>query len=272
MINELRTVEPPPSPLEVVPEMNPDPVKVCLSGDWHGQQNWAVHCLHHAARNGCDAMVQLGDFGFWTAGHKTDKYLRTVGETAQELGIRFYWLDGNHEDHTRREEFFANPFPGVTYLPRGWRWDWWGYTWMAVGGAVSVDKEYREEGKSWWPEEELTDAEVKWASRPGRVDILLAHDCPRGVDIPGVGPDTKGGVRGDWPLHILKEAEAHRDKLKTIRDAVKAKIVVHGHYHIPYEWHDHGLFVRGLGCDGDSTMLSNVIVGPDDLDPEGTTT
>jgi hypothetical protein len=120
---------------------------------------------------------------------------------------------------------------------------------MSVGGAMSVDKRYRAEGLSWWPQEELTDADVEYAQRDGAVDVIVSHDCPRGVNIPGVGPDTKGGVRGDWPPDILAEAQQHRDKLATICRATTPEWLFHGHYHISYASNFDATSVIGLADD-----------------------
>lgn len=206
-----------------------------LAGDWHGNELWAKRTIAHAATLGVDTILQLGDFGYWTADPETDQYLRSVVGALDETGIRLFWLDGNHEDHTRRADWLdVAAHPGVHYLPRGHRWTWWDRTWMSVGGATSVDRGYRIEGVSWWPGEGLTDDDVDHAGRAGDVDVIVSHDCPRGVDIPGVGPDTKGGVRGNWPQEILLEAQQHRDKLAVICRATQPSRLFHGHYHIPY--------------------------------------
>jgi Calcineurin-like phosphoesterase len=213
----------------------PDPAVLMLAGDWHGNAFWARRVIAHAASLDVDTILQLGDFGYWVDDPETDAYLAAVDDELRTAGIRLFWLDGNHEDHTRRAEW-GDParYPNLTYLPRGFRWNWWGRTWMSVGGATSVDKRLRVEGESWWPGEELTDADVEHAMREGDVDVIVSHDCPRGVDIPGVGPDTKSGVRGNWPPDILEGAQRHRDKLAQICRATQPSRLFHGHYHIGY--------------------------------------
>jgi predicted phosphodiesterase len=235
------------------PDMGSDPTKVMVAGDWHGNVTWADSCLWYANKKGADVVLQVGDFGFWVDGDHTDFYLSTVDAQAAEWGIRVYWLDGNHEDHTRRAEFNSPDRPNTVYLPRGFRWDWWGKRFMAVGGAYSVDRQWRKEGVSWWPEETLTDDEVAYASRYDgtRVDYVFAHDCPTGVNIPGIGADTKGGVRGNWPPEALYQAGIHRNKMRTIWKATSPSLWIHGHYHIAYEsWTPETRFV-GLGADQD---------------------
>ena len=244
---------------------DPDPTVLMLAGDWHGNLPWAERVIEHAAAREVDTILQLGDFGYWVDDPQTDEYLSVIDQTAGSAGIRLFWLDGNHEDHTRVADWVdTSRFPNIRYLPRGHRWQWWGLTWMSVGGAMSVDKYYRVEGESWWPGEELTDADVEYASRDGEVDVIVSHDCPRGVDIPGVGPDTKGGARGNWPADILAEAQRHRDKLATICAATTPGWLFHGHYHIPYTGSLDPTTVMGLGQDCSKLdEATHIITGAD---------
>lgn len=238
----------------------PEPSVVMVAGDWHGNAPWAVRCINHAADRGADAIIQVGDFGFWTPGPQTGRFLDAVTRTAEARQVRVYWLDGNHEDFSRRDEFAQPHTDWVTYLPRGHRWQWWGKTWMAVGGAVSVDKMRRTPTMSWWPEEELTDADISHACRPGSVDIIVAHDCPTGVVIPGIGPITKNG---DWPYHVLVDAEHHRAKCRTIWDTHQPELWLHGHYHVGYEfWLRETRFI-GLGRDSDTMTNALAFLHPD---------
>lgn len=244
--------------------MAPDPRVLMLAGDWHGNELWAQRVIRHAADVGADTLLQLGDFGYWTDDPETDGYLATIHGELDAAGIRLFWLDGNHEDHTRQTEWLDSSIhPNIRYLPRGFRWTWWDRTWMSVGGAMSVDRQYRVERLSWWPGEELADADVDYAKRDGDVDVIVCHDCPRGVDIPGVGPDTKGGVRGNWPPDILLAAQQHRDKLADICRTTRPARLFHGHYHIPYtatfSYDAATTVVAGL-ADDDSAMADHTLV------------
>jgi len=55
---------------------------------------------------------------------------------------------------------------------------------MFVGGAISIDRALRTEGYNWWPDEELSAAELKrmialYIERKPRV--MITHDCPEEV-------------------------------------------------------------------------------------------
>lgn len=232
------------------------PDRVLVAGDWHGNASWAELCCQHAYKEGADAILQLGDFGFWTNTPWTDDYLNRVEQAAQEWGIRVFWVDGNHEDHSRRGEF-NDPAerPMTTHLPRGHRWTWWGKRFMALGGAYSVDRFARKEGVGWWPGEVLDEDDVVHASRNDgtTVDVIAAHDCPTGVYIPGVGADWETQTRGFFPDHMLYQASLHRDQVRRVWEATRPSLWLHGHYHRAYEARYEG--TRFVGLDMDATGL-----------------
>lgn len=124
----------------------------------------------------------------------------------------------------------------IVHLPRGFRWTWDDIDYMALGGAVSIDRIIggrimRYPGVDWWFGEAITFDEVEYATRPGNVDVMITHDCPTGVKIPGITKESGYG----WDAAMLKESEEHRDVLRTVVDAVRPKLLVHGHYHCYYE-------------------------------------
>ena len=52
-----------------------------------------------------------------------------------------------------------------------------------LGGAYSVDKDWRIEGESWWPDEQPSEkvkayCEVRLAEADWKVDYVFSHTCP----------------------------------------------------------------------------------------------
>jgi Icc-related predicted phosphoesterase len=244
-----------------------DPDIVMVAGDWHGSPSWAEACFQHAYSKGVDVIVHAGDFGFWVDNQWTAEYLRRVEQAAQEWNIPILWACGNHEDHSRRHEFNSPDRPMTTYLARGDRWTWWGKRFMALGGAFSVDRFMRTEGVGWWPEEELSNDEIEHASRHDghQVDVVIAHDCPTGVFIPGIGADAQTQTRGDWPDHMLAGALKHRDKVRRVWEATRPKLWVHGHYHRQYELEYEGTRFVGLDCDGRHILWNTMLLTSEDV-------
>lgn len=235
-----------------------DPDRVLLAGDWHGNTNRAGGVIASAGMRGIPVVLQLGDFGFWVPGADTDAYLDTVDKLCARHGVELLWVDGNHEDHVTLNALPLNDSgvrpirEHIHHLPRGFRWTWHGRTWMALGGAHSIDKHLRTPGRSWWPEEYLSDADLDRAISGGPVDIIVSHDCPDRVDTPGLAPD------GFFPAAQIADADAHRYLVGTVVDATRPGVLFHGHYHRRYnavrDLPGGGqTAIIGLGDDGCST-------------------
>jgi predicted phosphodiesterase len=223
--------------------MEPEPKRILAVGDTHGSSWVVVQAIEFAAANGCDAILQVGDWGHWVPGSGTKGFYTRVQRELVKYGITLYWVAGNHEcwpdiierlGGSREPKPLYKRYPNIIHLPTGFRWGWWGRTWMALGGAASVDRLGRVPGKSWWPEELLSTEDIEYASRPGKVDVIISHDVPTGVDIPGFGPGLAPNMDSGFPLITLLESIEHRRKVRQVVDAVKPSMIIAGHYHIPY--------------------------------------
>lgn len=241
-----------------------EPSKILFSGDWHGNEFWATGIIKNAAWSGADTILQAGDYGY-----DFDYSFRSIVEqTCTEWDVMVYFVDGNHDDHNFiwRHELDEDGFyvisDHVRAIPRGKRWQWWGKTFLGLGGAVSVDKSFRTPYIEWWPTETITLGDMQRAVEGGKVDVMVTHDCPAGVKIPGIIP----GDYSQWPKQQIIEAEHHREQLWKVWDTVRPDLLVHGHYHIPYETEYDGTHVIGLDCDG-TTWNRNVYIanGVEDL-------
>lgn len=251
-------------------ERNPwpdSPDIVMAVGDWHGNLPWAKLIFQHAYKSGADVIVHVGDFGMWVDCWSTERYLQGVEQEAQEWGIPLLWVDGNHEDFSRRHEFNSPDRPMTTHLGRGERWTWWGKRFMALGGAFSVDRFARSENVGWWAEEELSFEEIEYATRHDGipVDVVIAHDCPTGVFIPGIGADAATQTRGEWPDHMLHGALKHRDKVRDVWDALRPSLWINGHYHRRYEASFQGTRFVGLDRDTSSLEKNTMLFTSDDV-------
>jgi hypothetical protein len=211
-----------------------DPDRVLAAGDWHGNTDRAGGVISSAGMREIPVVLQLGDFGFWVPGANTDRYLDILDKLCEQWNVTLLWVDGNHEDFDT-----LNALPlhdsgvrvireNIVHLPRGFRWTWHGRRWLALGGAHSVDKHLRKPGRSWWPQEYLSDADLERASAGGPVDMIAAHDCADRVPIPGL-------VEGAWPEAQIVDAEAHRYLVGTVVDATRPGVLLHGHYHVRYD-------------------------------------
>jgi hypothetical protein len=227
------------------PLADPRAGRLMLAGDWHGNSVWAGKALSLAARQGVSTVLQLGDFGFSANG---EGVLDVLSITAAAFDLTLLVVDGNHEDFPLLERFpvltdgpaagLRPVRPRLWHLPRGTRWTWRGaddreHRWLAVGGAVSVDRQLRTEGYSWWPGEELTAAEAERIAGEGTADVLVCHDRPRAAavalgDRPGLWWDRAPRA---WARDDLARSDAHSDRVQSVVDAVQPRHVWHGHLH-----------------------------------------
>jgi Calcineurin-like phosphoesterase len=232
------------------------PRRVMLAGDWHGNADWAAHVVKMTGRlldgEPQPLILQLGDFGVWP-GAAGAAYLDAVRAACRESGVLVRFIDGNHEDFTQLDGLRANEaehFGGsapLAWIPRGTRWQWHDREWLALGGAVSLDRAIRREGESWWQEEEITQAQAAQVIAAGPADVMISHDCPSGV-VHSFPPPPRF-----WDARDLARSDAHRELLQRVVSQVQPRHLMHGHLHRAYRRTcDLGcgpVEVTGLDCD-----------------------
>lgn len=205
-----------------------NPTRIMLQGDVHGDSVAVERGYGAALSAGCDAYVQLGDFGWWPHTDWGYTFVENVKALAVAGELPILFIDGNHDNHPDlwrshvgvTAEGFHQLAERFFYLPRGLRFRWQGVGLLALGGGHSVDVHLRQPGKSWWPTELLSQEEIARATAGEiPVDIVLSHECPDGVDL---GIDF-------WPIPL---AERSRRDVGAIVDAVRPRKLFHGHYHV----------------------------------------
>lgn len=208
--------------------------RAAVMGDFHGH----VHHFRAVTRTvrgaGIDLLLGVGDVGFNLLPPafrgRTEKRMRLL---LQEYGVEFLWAIGNHDDHFAASELRMNP-DGTrrvsdrnSHLPNGTVVERAGVRIGALGGAYSVDRKHRTEGRDWWPQEEPTAEEAeKLISACGqgpRLDIMLTHDVPMGVT----------GLKGlpGLPTQTVERANRTRILLQETAAQVRPKVLFAGHWH-----------------------------------------
>lgn len=254
-----------------------DPKKIILAGDTHGDANAVKTLLEKARDTEADALFVLGDFGIWDH-HDGGAFTDHVSRFANRYEIPVCFLPGNHDNYDllfeweatkpRTSDGFYEIKPGLFYSPRGHRWTWSGVRFLSLGGAYSVDKEWRVMGDqadlqraqmrrdrggvldkrdrylmstgqyTWWSQEEISEQEMRDAMKGGPVDVMLAHDKPR-------------DAKPDWNRKDLEECWPNQEKLQAVVNEVEPWLYVHGHLHYAYQDHLPATetHIQGLDCD-----------------------
>lgn len=145
------------------------------------------HAIKVAARGGAQAIVQLGDFGYWEHERPGVTYLDKVEAHAARHGLVVVFLRGNHDNepllgarYAPAASGFVPVRPHVWWAPDGMRFTWSGVSFVVAGGAYSVDRDQRIEGVDWWASEELS----RVAAEKIVDDVTPTSSCPTTV-LPG---------------------------------------------------------------------------------------
>jgi predicted phosphodiesterase len=252
-------------------------VKIMIAGDTHGSMPHAESLFKWGVRHHVERIIQVGDFGYlWPDKEKPLRRIKRLSAWAEQYGIPFWWLDGNHDNFDLMTELGAfgadepvEMFPGVTYLPRGSRFEAAGLSFAALGGAVSIDKNHRISNEipdlpphkvSWWHQETIKDEDVDKLIAGGPVDVLLSHDAPDSQELLEFLR-----VFGEYHRIAYKidaESQANREQMNRAVDTIQPKFLFHGHYHHRYNGERGETKIVGLGRDGDGTQ-SYVVVDTD---------
>lgn len=228
------------------------PEKIAIAGDWHANTKYAKKAIHWAAKQGAQAILHCGDFGY----DFTPPYIRFLTKALTSHDMHLWFVDGNHEnfDWLYSQELSSDGLrwlsERIAHIPRGFVWEWHGTRFMGFGGAVSVDQKYRVLGSSWWPEEAITYRQLSSAmdNVPERdIDVLITHDAPTCAY-------TESSA---LPADIERLCDHSRSCIQHLMEWVCPAFLFHGHYHrygSGYfehpEKHSCGTLVCGLDKDG----------------------
>jgi 3-oxoacid CoA-transferase subunit A len=149
-----------------------------------------------------DVLVVLGDAGINYFGSRSpienvikqnDYYLK---RGLCDLPITLFCIHGNHEMRPENiasykeknwhggTAYWEEEFPNLYFAKDGEVYELEGKRCFAIGGAYSVDKEYRLENNwGWWADEQPSDeikqrVERRLAAENWQIDIVLSHTCP----------------------------------------------------------------------------------------------
>ncbi|MEE0309556.1 MAG: metallophosphoesterase, partial [Slackia isoflavoniconvertens] len=176
-------------------------------------------------------VIVAGDFGFVWDGSNAEKYWLDWFESKPWTTC---FVDGNHENHRMLAELPVREWngglvhearPHVLHLMRGEVFDIAGATVLTMGGAASNDRQYRREGRSWWPEEMPSEEEMDHCraslNRVGwRVDYVVSHEAPAAL-AEGLCRERGREYRGDRLQRFLAELD----------DRLGYRAWFFGHYH-----------------------------------------
>ena len=218
--------------------------RLYITGDTHGDID--IHKLTASQwPEGCkltkdDILIIAGDFGLVFSPKKDDTE-RYWLDWLDACPWTTPFIDGNHENFDRLyseypcEERYGGPVgiirPSVLHLrQRGHVYAIAGKRFCCFGGATSIDKKYRTEGRSWWFQEEPTDEQMAYGLSQieeygGEFDYVVTHDCPSRVLY---SCWDKFGFHNSIDKITPGRAGVY---LEQVADMVNVKCWYFGHYH-----------------------------------------
>lgn len=207
---------------------------IYVTGDTHGTlARFKDNFYHENVKRG-DYVIIAGDAGiFFTNGPGHKKKINEI----KTYPFTLLWVDGNHENHDWIDSLPVTLWNGgkvhkITdncyHLMRGQVYTIDGRTFFTMGGADSIDKQWRVEGLTWWRREmpsweEYNEALDNLAEHNNKVDYIITHAAPDNI-LYQINPR----FTQDSLTHFLYEIEKN----------IEFKHWYFGHYHDQKEFND----------------------------------
>ena len=166
---------------------------IYITGDKHADF-YEVCCFCKKEKtNISDLMIILGDAGINYFNDSRDYKLK---KELSECKITFFCVHGNHEERPEKiktyktKEFhngivyYEEEYPNILFAKDGEIYNLNNKSVLVIGGAYSVDKEYRIKYGYCWYETEQPDDDIKKRvfevikNNNNDIDIVLSHTCP----------------------------------------------------------------------------------------------
>lgn len=164
---------------------------IYITGDKHGRfGDLLCYCTENNL-NKRDIIIILGDAGINYHLNENDTKLKKV---LKEFSVTFFCIHGNHEERPenligyKTKEFhkgivyYEDEYPNILFAKDGEIYEFNKQKVLVIGGAYSVDKDYRiAHGINWFSSEQIND-EVKEKIlklvENKKIDVILSHTCP----------------------------------------------------------------------------------------------
>lgn len=198
-------------------------------------------------------IIQVGDFGAgFTSNHNQNKIFDDLNKFLKEKKITMLVIRGNHDDpfYFKGRHMFSN----LMLLPDYTTMNLNGKNYLFVGGAISIDRNYRLQQdmyslkKTYWTDEGFNLDEHKLKTIPlPTIDVLVTHsttlEMKQEMDLfrllkPEIVDMFRMKYSDDSLLEDLEIENREISKLLKMLPNVKYNFF--GHYHNKYESEIHG--------------------------------
>ena len=211
-------------------------MKFYITGDFHGHFDNLYGRLERIQESHCGIIV-LGDAGFNFYLNKTDRRLK---DKVSEYGHTIYCVRGNHEARPQDvanmkiiydvnvcgDVYVEEGYPLIRYFIDGGIYLIENWKTLVIGGAYSVDKEYRlARGWTWFANEQLNKDErtrIFNKVKGQTFDLILTHTCPESLQ------------PIDLFLPMIDQSQVDKTMeqfLEGIKENINWQVWLFGHFH-----------------------------------------
>lgn len=165
---------------------------IYITGDTHADFNKIFKFCNKYKANKNDLMIVLGDAGI---NYYLNDYDYILKEELLNYPITLFCIHGNHEEipeniKTYKSKtfnggivYYEEKYPNILFAKDGEIYTLNGKKVLVIGGAYSIDKDYRlMMGYNWYKSEQITDEcknEIRnKINQDNKIDIVLSHTCP----------------------------------------------------------------------------------------------
>lgn len=164
---------------------------IYITGDTHRD----FSRIYKLKKDSDNMLIVLGDVGINYCLNEEDKNCK---EYLKKLKLKLFCVRGNHEERPENistykevemfggKVFIEEEYPNLIFAKDGEIYNIDGKKILVIGGAYSVDKQYRLlHGYKWFKDEQLTKKEMDTIldkTKGKHFDIVLTHTCPYKYD------------------------------------------------------------------------------------------
>ena len=206
---------------------------IYITGDTHREFS-RLNYIKNIREN--DMLIVLGDAGI---NYCLDNEDISYKEYLKEFKMKIFCVRGNHEERPENIDsykevdmfggkvYIEENYPNLIFAKDGEIYNIDGKSFLVIGGAYSIDKNYRlHYGYKWFKDEQLTDIEMKnilEKVKGKHFDIVLTHTCPYKYE------PTETFLNDIDQTKVDKTTEHFLDK---VEESISYNKWYCGHYHI----------------------------------------
>ena len=198
-------------------------------GDTHGEFFFLNQRLKDTTNEDC--IFICGDFGYWDRSTFREGTGFYHDKIKNPNNTKIYFCDGNHEQHEWLKDLeekhgWEHPIEiieNLFFCPRGSSLELTdGRRVLFVGGADSIDKQWRTQGVDWFSQETMKYSDYERINFSKKYDIVVSHTCPS-CCLSKMKLSYRG-ING-------KFFDLTSDLLQSVFDRIKPKKWFFGHWH-----------------------------------------